>query len=122
MVDKFCHFNVIKNRIRQDNPFFWFGLSHFLKIFRFCLVVFIFCYFNVPAGTFTQPCYKASTNKKTAFNTYCKKCFKLTVAYKNYFFLTAVTCPGFGRFVPYLERLCLRPLTPDVSSVPRTMW
>lgn len=30
--------------------------------------------------------------------------------------------PALGRFAPYLERLCLRPLTPAVSSAPRTMW
>jgi hypothetical protein len=28
----------------------------------------------------------------------------------------------FGRLAPYLERLCIRFATPDVSSVPRTMW
>ena len=27
-----------------------------------------------------------------------------------------------GRFAPYLERACIRPLTPWVSSVPRMMW
>src|ERR1017187_7111083 len=30
--------------------------------------------------------------------------------------------PPFGFLVPYLERLLLRPLTPDASSLPRTMW
>ena len=30
--------------------------------------------------------------------------------------------PAFGFLVPYLERLWLRPLTPEASSVPRTMW
>src|SRR5690606_31524431 len=28
----------------------------------------------------------------------------------------------FGRFAPYLERLCLRSLTPAQSRVPRTVW
>ena len=28
----------------------------------------------------------------------------------------------FGRLVPYLERRCLRPSTPVVSRLPRTMW
>src|SRR5450432_1056354 len=28
----------------------------------------------------------------------------------------------FGRLAPYLERLCLRSLTPAQSSVPRTVW
>ncbi len=66
MVDEFCHLDVIENRVRQDHPLFWLGLSHFFKkIFRFCLVVFTL-FFNVPTGTFTQPCYKAFTNKKTA--------------------------------------------------------
>ena len=27
-----------------------------------------------------------------------------------------------GRLAPYLERLCLRSLTPCVSRLPRTMW
>ena len=27
----------------------------------------------------------------------------------------------YGAFAPYLERLCLRPVTPAVSSVPRMM-
>lgn len=27
-----------------------------------------------------------------------------------------------GRFVPYFERRCVRPLTPAVSNAPRTMW
>src|SRR4028119_2304392 len=30
--------------------------------------------------------------------------------------------PGFGFLVPYLERLRLRPFTPDASSDPRTTW
>ena len=29
---------------------------------------------------------------------------------------------AFGRFAPYFERLCLRSVTPCVSSEPRTMW
>jgi len=32
----------------------------------------------------------------------------------------AAGCPGFGRLAPYFERRCVRPLTPAVSSVPRT--
>ena len=44
----------------------------------------------------------------------------------NYFFLplagAAAACPGLGRFAPYLERRCVRPATPAVSSAPRTMW
>ena len=32
----------------------------------------------------------------------------------------AAAAPPFGRFAPYLERLCLRFATPAVSSVPRT--
>ncbi len=120
MVDEFCHLDVIENRVRQDHPLFWFGLSHFFKkIFRFCLVVFTL-FFNVPTGTFTQPCYKAFTNKKTAlFLTVRNFNFCFGAAY---FFLAATAaCPGFGRLAPYFERLCLRPLTPEVSSVPRTM-
>ena len=38
------------------------------------------------------------------------------------FFFAGAACPGFGRFAPYLERLCVRPATPAVSNVPRTMW
>ena len=34
----------------------------------------------------------------------------------------AAAAPFLGRLVPYFERLWLRPLTPDASSVPRTMW
>ena len=30
--------------------------------------------------------------------------------------------PAFGRLAPYLERACIRPETPCVSSVPRMMW
>ena len=37
----------------------------------------------------------------------------------NYFLAPAA--PGFGRLVPYFERRCVRPATPAVSNVPRTM-
>src|SRR5665213_1440021 len=30
--------------------------------------------------------------------------------------------PAFGFLVPYFDRLWLRPLTPEASNVPRTMW
>lgn len=40
----------------------------------------------------------------------------------NYFLpFAAGAWPGFGRLAPYLERLCVRPATPAVSNVPRTM-
>src|SRR5215216_3775549 len=44
-----------------------------------------------------------------------------------YGFLTAAhflppAAPALGRLVPYLERLWLRPFTPEASSVPRTIW
>lgn len=30
--------------------------------------------------------------------------------------------PSLGRLAPYLERDCLRSLTPAVSKLPRTIW
>ncbi len=42
---------------------------------------------------------------------------------RRYFFFAgaAVLAPGLGRLAPYLERLWVRPFTPAVSKVPRTM-
>jgi hypothetical protein len=34
----------------------------------------------------------------------------------------AAVFPALGRLAPYLERACIRPETPWVSSVPRMMW
>src|SRR5206468_6409857 len=39
----------------------------------------------------------------------------------THYFLPPPAPSAFGFLVPYLERLLLRPLTPDASSEPRTM-
>src|SRR6476659_4154740 len=39
-----------------------------------------------------------------------------------HFLAPLAAAPAFGFLVPYLERLWLRPFTPEASSVPRTMW
>jgi hypothetical protein len=49
------------------------------KFSVFVLVVFFRFDFNVPAGTFTQPRFKAFTNKKNSVNNYCKGMFKLPI-------------------------------------------
>ena len=50
-------------------------------------------------------------------------CFRnsVTVYFFPFPFAGAAACPALGRFAPYLERLCVRPATPAVSKVPRTM-
>ena len=52
------------------------------------------------------------------------KVFSKGLTRQVYYFLpfpAGAACPGFGRLAPYFERLCVRPATPAVSNVPRTM-
>ena len=63
--------------------------------------------------------YTTTTNQNELI-----KVFSKGLTRQVYYFLpfpAGAACPGFGRLAPYFERLCVRPATPAVSNVPRTM-